>query len=558
MENIGIEYVAARARAEGFSVEIVNAGLHGLSIHQMLEIVRNSSFLVLGISAIHWTLETGLQIAEAAKRSNNGCHVVFGGLEAALNYESILEQYPSVDSICLGEGENVIVDLLSCCAGGKDWRSITGIAFRRGGTVTANLPPILHDDLDTLPNPVRDDIPAVSDLGGPVTISTSRGCFGNCSFCSVKSFYRMSKGRKWRGRSPVSVVQELQHINRRYGTRLFSFIDETVVGPGLRGHERVARIAQGIIDAKLDIEFFLTIRADQITDELFALLKQAGLRKVEIGIESMAESQLRRYGKTATVDDNRKALAVLDRLDIASEAFMIPFDSRMTAEEMQENLSFYRRRFRENTHRYDVAPLTMGDYVYPYPGTEMKSIYEEIGVLSRGYYSPFQAVDPVITRVQHAAHKFISLVETAFPMSYSGIGNLWVNSAGLSGDTYREICSITSDIGLLNADFIEWAYRAETTGSQSIFDSVTDFVDAAERLRKRFASIVAQYGAPARTYTADSQAVYATDFSRDLHGYGRKTKAGIIDTMYLSPLNKEQVAEELARIIGSDGEHHET
>lgn len=571
MENIGIEYVASSAREHGFTVELINAGLHGLTTEQICRIVRTASIRVLGVSAIHWTLESGLAIAEAAKRADPGCHVILGGLEAALNSRAILERYDCVDSICLGEGERVIVGLLSHLEAGTDWRGLPGIAYRRDGRrfaecgasapgtrgaaregdTVANQPSLLIRDLDGLPKPARDDIHAVGELGGPVTISTSRGCFGHCTFCSVRSFYALSQGERWRGRSPSSVVSEIKSIHDAFGTTLFSFIDETVVGPGPLGVERVLDIARGIMDAGLKIEFFLTIRADQVARDVFEVLKDAGLRKVEIGIESMAASQLHRYGKSAGVEDNRKALAVLEELGISSEAFMIPFDSQVSYDELRTNLRFYRERFLSHRDRYDVSPLTMGDYVYPYPGTEMKGLYEGLGLLGAGYYSPFQAVDPTITRVQRMVHTFISLVQPAFPMSYSGLGNLWVNSAGLPEEVYTELCTIASDIGMLNADFIEWCCAWSADAAPPDRDAIGSFVDLADGFRARVRKIVDVFGRHRSRPTATLG--FASPFSEDLYRFGRARRMEIIERQLGSPMSSTEAMGRLVELCTTDG-----
>ena len=189
MENIGVEYIAASARAAGHRCAIVNAGLYGLSTGDVVEIVRRSRFRVLGISTIHWTMPAALEIAEAAKRRHPGGHVIFGGLEAALDAERILREHPFVDSVGLGEGEKTTAALLGALAGGEDWREIAGLAWRDGLSVRRSRTPRLIDPLDDLPFPARDDIAAVLDAGGPVSMSSSRGCPGRCSFCSVRAFY---------------------------------------------------------------------------------------------------------------------------------------------------------------------------------------------------------------------------------------------------------------------------------------------------------------------------------------------------------------------------------
>lgn len=457
MENIGIEYIAAYARAKGFSVGIINAGLHGLSTGDVADIVARSRFKVLGLSTIHWNLAAALKIAKASRDAHPECHIILGGVEAALNAEAILLENPFVDSIGMGEGELTVSALLAAIGEGRGWKEIPGLAYREDRRVRFTPPLPLIRDLDSLPHPARDDMAAVLDACGPVCISSSRGCFGRCSFCSVRAFYGLSPGPSWRGRSPASVVREIWEINGKYGATLFSFIDETVMGPGDSGRERLLELARQIKKSGMKISFFMTIRADQVEIRLFRALKEAGLRKVEIGIESMAPSQLRRYGKAADVAQNRKALKILERLGIAVEIFMIPFDSRLSAPELRKNLRFYRSRF-DGTCRYDVAPLSLGNYIYPYPGTDARRVYEERGWLTDGdSHVSFRAVDERIQRVGQTVIAFTALFESAFPMSFSGFGNLWINGIPLPDSVYGRICEVCGEFGDLAVRFADWA-----------------------------------------------------------------------------------------------------
>lgn len=554
MENIGIEYIASYARAQSFDVRIINAGLHGLTSDDVIRILKQSRFRVLGISTIHWTMASALDIARAVKLHHPGCHIVMGGIEAALNAERLLTGNPFIDSIGMGEGEHIVAELLSAISKGDDWRGIRGLAYRGGEGVVFGPTPDLVDPLDQLPQPARDDLGAVLDSGGPVSVSTSRGCFGRCSFCSVRAFYDLSKGRCWRGRTPASVVDEIRELHENHGVKLFSFIDETVIGPGPRGMERLREMAALIGERGLEINFFMTIRADQVEKNLFGELKRAGLKKVEIGIESMAETQLRRYGKTATVDDNRRALRVLEELGIGSEAFMIPYDPDVTRDELKKNLSFYRERFENKSDLYDVAPLTMGDYLYPYPGTGTRALYEKMGWLGPDYHTPFRANDETIQRVQQAVHWFIAFVESAFPMSFAGLGNLWVNGRGLPGPVYRKTCIISKDLGNLLVEITEWAYRTSSKPSpfsiverEEISLELGNFLAKAAGLKREVGKIIEAHGGHSGHRLPPGPG--DNSFTEELYLFGKKRRRSIINNMYSHGLDEKYIASVITGLL---------
>lgn len=558
MENIGIEYIASYARAQKFNVRIINAGLHGLTVDDIILIAKRSRFEVLGISTIHWTITEALEIAKAVKYYHPNCHIIMGGIEAALSAEKILTKYAFVDSIGVGEGELTVSELLASILNGKDWKSIKGLAYREGDSVAFNPQRQLIDPLDPLPFPARDDIAAVVDSGGPVSVSTSRGCFGRCSFCSVWAFYHLSKGRCWRGRSPSSVVREICEIHENYGVSLFSFIDETVVGPGKEGPGRLREIATRIMESRLKIDFFLSIRADQVDEELFRELKQAGLRKVEIGIESMAQSQLKRYGKSTTVEDNQRALRILEGLNISSETFMIPYDPDVTYHEVKQNLIFYQQRFTKPIKTYEVAPLTMGHYLYPYPGTKTRNLYDKRGWLGSDHYIPFRATDEVMTRVQRAVHWFTTYIEPAFPMSFAGLGNLWINSKGLPGPIYRKICEICVSVGILLIELTEWAYGISSRSSpvsvneiNAISSRLWRFLSEAAILREEVRNIIETYGGCDKRPLESLK--FPNIFARQLYLLGQQRRRSTINNIYVHSFSADDIIDIIINVLAKEG-----
>ncbi|MCX6561174.1 MAG: radical SAM protein [Candidatus Aminicenantes bacterium] len=529
MENIGIGSIAASARAAGFRCAIINAGLYGLSTGQVIEILRRSRFRVLGLSTIHWTMPAAIEIARAVRSSHPHCHIILGGLEAALDADRLLRTQPCVDSIGLGEGERTVATLLRALSESADWRGIPGLAYRDGAVVRRSRPAGLIAPLDDLPLPARDDIAAVLAAGGPVSIGTSRGCPGRCSFCSVRAFYGVSEGPAWRGRSPRSIVAEMREITDRYGAHLFSFVDETAMGPGPRGPARLAELAGLIRTSGLTPEFFMAVRADQVEEPLFRELRSAGLRKVEVGLESMAPTQLKRFGKGTRVADNRRALQILEKLGLAVEILMIPFDPGVTAGELRTNLRFYRKRF-QTGRSYDVAPLSMGNYLCPYPGTGTRAVYERNGWLAGDGQVSFRALDARLQKVGHALMRFIGSAEFVFPRSYMNLGNLWVNSAGLPASVSDRIGGMCSETGNLFLDFAEWALKI-TAGPQPIpIQEIGRLIDDLRRFLARLQPLREELGALVEAHANDRRPMPrgTSDLAKRLFLLARRRKRRIL------------------------------
>ena len=341
------------------------------------------------------------------------------------------------------------------------------------------------------------------------------------------------------------MVSEIRELYENYGVRLFSFIDETVIGPGKQGIPRIRDIASIIMESGIKINFFMTVRAEQVETKLFRELKQAGLRKVEIGIESMAESQLQRYGKNASTADNRRALKILEDLGIFTEAFMIPFDSCLTHDELEQNLSFYEQRLKNRTQEYDVVPLTIGDYLYPYPGTAARKLYEENGWLGSNYYTLFRAREQTITLVQRTVHTFIAMIDSAFPMSFTGLGNLWINENQLPAPVYSRICGICTTLGELLIDVTRWAYKLFSRGPSFNADQVEKmtsdlelFFSRARMVRDELKIILTDHPGLDKPYSSSFKPL--NTFTSQLYRLGKSKKKSIVKKMYQNPLKEKE------------------
>ena len=147
--------------------------------------------------------------------------LVAGGPLPTLYPDEYLEAF---DVVCVGEGEETMLELVQASEKGVDLSEVRGICFRaKNGTSTPSRsvvktpprPPI--ENLDSIPFPARDlyDNVAYQDyflkrFGRKETsIITTRGCPFDCDFCSRPIF-----SRNFRARSAENVVDELCEISR--------------------------------------------------------------------------------------------------------------------------------------------------------------------------------------------------------------------------------------------------------------------------------------------------------------------------------------------------------
>ncbi len=269
------------------------------------------------------------------------------------------------DSIALGEAEETFAELLRALDRGQDWTGLPGLLSaenaRRlaGGGPPAGagqvLPPTprpLIADLDALPFPARDTLPAFLARTPGLRVASvlrSRGCYGNCSFCDTRAFYAASPGAAWRARSAANVADEVEALVKDHGIEAVRFWDDNFMGPGQRGREAAEDLAHELIRRRAtglpQVRFSFECRVTDVDPDLFRLLKEAGLHRLFLGVEAMSQRQLDFFNKKVSVEDNRRALRVVEELGLDVVIGMIMFDPDTTMAELDANLSFLRESF---------------------------------------------------------------------------------------------------------------------------------------------------------------------------------------------------------------------
>ena len=196
----------------------------------------------------------------------------------------------------------------------------------------------LNDDLDSLPFPSRDTLDIVLKKKSSVNMVTARGCSGNCEFCSVISFFRLSDGKVWRTRSIKNIVDEIELLANK-GVKLIKIVDDSFVD-GIRDEKWCKDFADKKKKRNIKVKLRGQIRADKVTDSILYDLKRAGFFSFACGIENGSQSALLRMNKKATLEDNRRALNLFKKYDYIVQMGYILFDNETTYQELVENYQF--------------------------------------------------------------------------------------------------------------------------------------------------------------------------------------------------------------------------
>lgn len=338
-QRLPARILAAVLQRAGLRTRLVHFGSDqdGDAIVRLAE--REQPCLVISSILFAHRVPEHLALITALRNASVRAHLTMAGPLPSFACTELLTACPALDSVLCGEAEASVVQLATSLGDPARWQAVPGLAYR-SPAVRANPPPKpLAGDLDDLPFPAHDDgIP--SRLGyGFATVEGSRGCYHACTFCLPCAFYRAAGAPHYRLRSVDNLVDEIEALYRQ-GTRLFLFDDEQFLPPGHTREERVAALHRELERRGLCIAFTIKCRADDVDVALFRRLKEMGLLRTYVGVESGCQASLDLLGKGVTAQRNAEALAVLDGLDIVADFRSLLFHPWSTLETIQADVAF--------------------------------------------------------------------------------------------------------------------------------------------------------------------------------------------------------------------------
>ena len=353
--HLGLGYIAACLIQRGHDVLGIDAKIGNLSPEQVLDRIRGYDAQLVGITgATHEICHVG-DLCETLKASMPHVITVVGGPHATALPERTLTEFPDVDAVAIGEGEQTACELADALAAGEDrsaWSGILGLAYRDSDGVHINTrrPPI--EDLDALPFPAWEVFP--KQLRWP--LYAGRGCPFQCVFC------QRVLGSRIRMRSVDNVLAEIDAMEQRIGVRSSWFQDETFGVHRRWTHEFLDKLIARNERTGRVYRWKANSRANLADAELYRKMRYAGCRMLDFGIESGCRDTLKRIHKSINPAQAIRAVRSAQRAGIHANAFFIIGHPGETWASALRTVLF--------APRLRADDIAVGVMV-PYPGTEV-------------------------------------------------------------------------------------------------------------------------------------------------------------------------------------------
>lgn len=347
----GLLYLASVLRKNNFDVKIYDANISRLAnskeyAQEICGIISEWKPDCLGIGGMVSSFLFVKEVTLIIKKRFPHLPIVGGGLFVSAVPELAIKN-TDIDIGCIGEAEEIIVDLFNKVYTKEPLEGIDGLVLKTGGNVTVTgqkellrgRRPRKLKDLDWIPLPSYDlidlkrylpyqafcgdllkkflkkqgknsrSLSGISPYAMPVF--TGRGCPFNCIFC----FSTMDKN--YIKHSVAYVISHLEYLQANYGLNHFQLLDEN-----FNIDKRwVVEFCTTIIKRKKNY-YFTTGNRNRVgffDKEMLTLMREANFYDVSVGVESLDDVSLKEMNRRLSSAEIIETLGLIKEAGIEQE-----------------------------------------------------------------------------------------------------------------------------------------------------------------------------------------------------------------------------------------------
>ena len=359
-EPLELEYLVGNIDKAKASVKIIDMILEKKPIEFFINKYKPH---IVGMTAYITHVGAVKEIARKIKRLSNQTITVVGGVHAEVVPEDFTSKY--IDCIICSNPVETFIKIIDRVRAGEDTKEIEGTYAKGKKHVRTSSYNILPPDRSSVKKYRKK---YYYMFHNPCAlIKTSLGCPYTCSFCFCKEI----TGGKYFARKIDEVMEELESIKERE----IYIVDDDF----LFNEDRLNLFCDELEKRNIHKRFLVYGRADFIAshEKVIGRLSRHGLSAVIVGVESVREKDLKDFNKRSSLENNEKAIRILQKYGIELYATMI----------LQPD--FTKKDFRQiedyiiglNVSFVNLQPLT------PLPGTEIYDDYKDKILVPRKDYA---------------------------------------------------------------------------------------------------------------------------------------------------------------------------
>lgn len=404
---LGLRYVSSYLKAAGCDVEMIfmssrrdtaRADFSEAALRDLIERLRGRD--LIGMSLMTNTFHRACVLTQRIRDAGLRAPIIWGGTHPTVAPDESIEV---ADVICVGEGEEPLLQLVECMERRGDPLRISSLGFRGGGpfgnraTLRNEVRP-LEKDLDLYPFPdyelethwiAADDglEPArLDNLRGTLhrlRVETTRGCPYPCTFCNNAALLKVYRGKgAWvRKRSADNVIDEINRARRCFPTiEAVNIVDDLFF---VRSEEEIEEFALKYVQ-RVNLPLELDAFPNTISEEKVRSLARVPIGLISMGIQSGSHDTLRNiYNRPTKLEDIVAGIRIFSKHRIPAEYHYIvsnPFEPERNVIETMRFIADYH----QGPSTLRVFPLMF------YPGTPLYDRAREAGIIGQRDHAAYE------------------------------------------------------------------------------------------------------------------------------------------------------------------------
>lgn len=315
---------------------------------------------IIGISSYTYEIDEAKKLIKEIRKKLSKVLIVIGGSHITALPKETMENISGIDIGVIGEGEDVFLQISHCFFENRNFSEISGIVFRKKGKILINKKRH-YFDLNNYFIPAWNLFPPAEEY----FIQFSRGCPFSCNFCFNPN------GKTIRYRNIDKIIEEINFIIKKFNPKRISFGDEVFGIDKKKTYELLEKMKIANINKKISWDIQTHVSA--IDNQLLFRVKELGIAKIEVGIESGNEEILKNMGKSINKEMISTAFRKIKKFDIKTGAFFIFGHPNETRKTIWDTIKF-------------AAKINPTEPIFaimvPFPGT---SVFEYARKREKGY-----------------------------------------------------------------------------------------------------------------------------------------------------------------------------
>ena len=289
-------------------------------LSQLLSLCKDSD--LIGLSSYASTAPRTIQIIKFFEKKQLKTPLVLGGVHATISPESCIKY---VDIVCVGEGEEAIIELAKAIEKKKSIKKIKNLWIKEGEKIIKNPVRPAIENLDKLPfadYDIRNHYILENhnlrkfreeDLIGQIFFLTGRGCPYGCTYCSNNLLNELYKGKtkkvvRWH--STDYIINCILDLKKRFRTlHYFDIRDDTF---SLRPLEQIKEFCEKY-KQNINMRFKCLGDPKTISEEKIKLLVDAGCTDIIIGIQGSERVNRDIYLRRQTDENILNAAKIINK-----------------------------------------------------------------------------------------------------------------------------------------------------------------------------------------------------------------------------------------------------